>query len=276
VVRKDLPNPAKGQEDTNPTQRQENIMAQIPSLQEMLEAGVHFGHQTRRWNPRMKPYILTSRNGIYVINLEKTLEALQRAVEKILRVRSTGASVLFVGTKATIQGAVRDEATRSGQPYVTTRWLGGMLTNYQTIRKSIKHLEDIERMENDGVLTDLTKKEASDLMEEKTRLQDVFGGIRNLRNLPGLVFIADAKTEQIAIAEAKRLGIPTVAIVDTNTDPTLVDYPIPANDDAIKSVRLIASTIANAVMSGGQPQAAPVLAAPAAVAVAPAVAEVVA
>jgi small subunit ribosomal protein S2 len=275
VVRKDLPNPAKGQEDTNPTQTG-NIMAQIPSLQEMLEAGVHFGHQTRRWNPRMKPYILTSRNGIYVINLEKTLEALQRAVEKILRVRSTGASVLFVGTKATIQGAVRDEATRSGQPYVTTRWLGGMLTNYQTIRKSIKHLEDIERMENEGVLTDLTKKEASELMEEKTRLQDVFGGIRNLRNLPGLVFIADAKTEQIAIAEAKRLGIPTVAIVDTNTDPTLVDYPIPANDDAIKSVRLIAATIANAVMSGGQPQSAPVLPVPAAVAAAPAVAEVVA
>jgi len=243
-------------------------MAQIPSLQEMLEAGVHFGHQTRRWNPRMKPYILTSRNGIYVINLEKTLDALQRAVEKILRVRATGASVLFVGTKITIQGAVRDEATRAGQPFVTTRWLGGMLTNYQTIRKSIKHLEDIERMENDGVLTDLTKKEASELMEEKGRLQDVFGGIRNLRTLPGLVFIA----------EAKRLNIPTVAIVDTNTDPTLVDYPIPANDDAIKSVRLIASTIANAVISGGQaPAPAPAIpvAAPIAAPVA-AVAEVVA
>lgn len=226
-------------------------MAQIPTLQEMLEAGVHFGHQTRRWNPRMKPYILTARNGIYVINLEKTLEALQRAVEKVLRVRATGASVLFVGTKATIQGAVRDEAMRSGQPFVTTRWLGGMLTNYQTIRKSIKHLEDIERMENEGVLTDLTKKEASDLMEEKAHLQDVFGGIRNLRSLPGIVFIADAKTEQIALAEARRLNIPTVAIVDTNTDPSNIDFPIPANDDAIKSVRLIASTIANAVLSTG-------------------------
>jgi small subunit ribosomal protein S2 len=248
-------------------------MSQIPSLQEMLEAGVHFGHQTRRWNPRMKPYILTARNGIYVINLEKTLEALQRAVEKILRVRATGASVLFVGTKPTIQGAVRDEATRAGQPYVTTRWLGGMLTNYQTIRKSIKHLEDIERMENEGVLTDLTKKEASELMTEKADLQDVFGGIRNLRTLPGLVFIADAKTEQIALAEAKRLNIPTVAIVDTNTDPTIVDFPIPANDDAIKSVRLIASTIANAVMSGEQAPAAPV-AAPAVAA--PVAAEVVA
>ena len=176
-------------------------MSQIPSLQEMLEAGVHFGHQTRRWNPRMKPYILTARNGIYVINLEKTLEALQRAVEKILRVRATGASVLFVGTKPTIQGAVRDEATRAGQPYVTTRWLGGMLTNYQTIRKSIKHLEDIERMENEGVLTDLTKKEASELMTEKADLQDVFGGIRNLRTLPGLVFIADAKTDKILGAQ---------------------------------------------------------------------------
>ena len=192
--------------------------------------------------------------------------------------RSTGASVLFVGTKATIQGAVRDEATRSGQPFVTTRWLGGMLTNYQTIRKSIKKLEDIERMENEGVLADLTKKEASELMEEKGHLTDVFGGIRNMRTLPGLVFVADAKTEQIALAEAKRLGIPTVAIVDTNTDPTLVDFPIPANDDAIKSVRLIAATVANAVMSGASvPYYAPSGAAPAAPAAAPvAVAEVVA
>lgn len=249
-------------------------MAQIPTIQEMLEAGVHFGHQTRRWNPRMKPYIHASRNGIYVIDLEKTLECLQRAVEKVLRVRATGASVLFVGTKATIQGAVRDEAIRVGMPYVTTRWLGGMLTNYQTIRKSIKKLEDIERMENDGVLADLTKKEASDLMEQKTHLLDVFGGIRNMRALPGVVFIADAKTEQIALAEAKRLNIPTVAIVDTNTDPNLVDYPIPANDDAIKAVRLIASTIANAVISG---VSAPVSAAPvAAPAAAVAAAEVVA
>lgn len=242
-------------------------MAQIPSIQELLEAGVHFGHQTRRWNPRMKQFILTARNGIYVIDLEKTLDSLQRAVEKILRVRATGASVLFVGTKATIQGAVREEAIRAGMPFVTTRWLGGMLTNYQTIRKSIKKLEDIERMENDGVLADLTKKEASELLEQKTHLTDVFGGIRTMRNLPGAVFIADAKTEQIALAEAKRLNIPTIAIVDTNTDPNLVDYPIPANDDAIKSVRLIASTIANAVMSGASaPVAAPVAAPAAAVA----------
>ncbi len=248
-------------------------MAQIPSIQELLEAGVHFGHQTRRWNPRMKQFILTARNGIYVIDLEKTLDSLQRAVEKILRVRATGASVLFVGTKATIQGAVREEATRAGQPFVTTRWLGGMLTNYQTIRKSIKKLEDIERMENDGVLADLTKKEASELMEQKTHLTDVFGGIRNMRSLPGAVFVADAKTEQIALAEAKRLNIPTIAIVDTNTDPNLVDYPIPANDDAIKSVRLIASTIANAVMSGAS---APAAAAPVAAPVAAVAAEVVA
>ena len=247
-------------------------MAQIPTIQEMLEAGVHFGHQTRRWNPRMKPYILTARNGIYVIDLEKTLECLQRAVEKILRVRATGASVLFVGTKLTIQGAVREEASRVGMPYVTTRWLGGMLTNYQTIRKSIKKLEDIERMENEGVLADLTKKEASELLEQKAHLTDVFGGIRNMRSLPGAVFVADAKTEQIALAEAKRLNIPTIAIVDTNTDPNLVDYPIPANDDAIKSVRLIAATIANAVMSGAS---APVASASAAAPVA-ASAEVVA
>ena len=253
-------------------------MAQIPTIQEMLEAGVHFGHQTRRWNPRMKPYIHAARNGIYVIDLEKTLECLQRAVEKVLRVRTTGATVLFVGTKPTIQGAVRDEAMRVGMPFVTTRWLGGMLTNCQTIRKSIKKLEDIERMENDGVLADLTKKEASELMEQKTHLLDVFGGIRNMRTLPGVVFIADAKTEQIALAEAKRLNIPTVAIVDTNTDPNLVDYPIPANDDAIKAVRLIAATIANAVMSTGAQSpvaAAPVVAPVAAAVVAPA-AEVVA
>jgi len=266
VVRKDLPEPAKGA-DVQPKPIEEKPMSQIPSLQEMLEAGVHFGHQTRRWNPRMKPYILTARSGIYVIDLEKTLECMQRAVSKVLQVRATGASVLFVGTKPTIAGAVREEAARSGQPWVTTRWLGGMLTNYQTIRKSIKHLEDIERMEGEGILADLAKKEANDLLIEKDRLVDVFGGIRNMRTLPGLVFVADAKTEQIALAEARRLNIPTVAIVDTNTDPNLVDFPIPANDDAIKAVKLIAGTIANAVISGsGAPATAPVAAAPAAVA----------
>lgn len=255
MVRKDLPGSEKGA-DVQPTPIEET-MSQIPTLQEMLEAGVHFGHQTRRWNPRMKPYILTARSGIYVIDLEKTLECLQRAVSKVLQVRATGASVLFVGTKPTIAGAVREEAQRSGQPWVTTRWLGGMLTNYQTIRKSIKSLEDIERMETDGVLADLAKKEANDLLIEKDRLVDVFGGIRNMRTLPGLVFVADAKTEQIALAEARRLNIPTVAIVDTNTDPNMVDFPIPANDDAIKAVKLIAGTIANAVISGSGSSAAP-------------------
>jgi small subunit ribosomal protein S2 len=231
----------------------------------MLEAGVHFGHQTRRWDPRMKPYILTARNGIYVIDLEKTQTCLQEALLKVSQVRSSGQSVLFVGTKPTIAGAVAEEARRSGSNFVTTRWLGGMLTNYQTVRQSIKRLEEIERMERDGLMQEVNKKEAATLNEEREHLLSLFEGIRDMRSLPGLVFVADAKSEDIALREARRLRIPTVAIVDTNTNPLLVDYPIPGNDDAIKSIKLIAAAVADTILasvpSGRQsPAAAPVAA----------------
>ncbi len=221
----------------------------LPSLQAMLEAGVHFGHQTRRWDPRMKPYILTARNGIYVIDLEKTQQCLQEALLKVSQVRSAGQSVLFVGTKPTIAGAVKEEATRSNSFFVCTRWLGGMLTNYQTVRQSIKRLEEIERMERDGLLLEVNKKEAATLNEERTNLLSLFEGIRDMRALPGLVFVADAKSEDLALREARRLRIPTVAIVDTNTNPAMVDYPIPGNDDAIKSIKLIAAAISDTILA---------------------------
>ncbi len=220
----------------------------LPSLQNMLEAGVHFGHQTRRWDPRMKPYILMARNGIYVIDLEKTQRCLQEALLKVSEVCAAGQTVLFVGTKPTIAGAVQEEAKRANSFYVTTRWLGGMLTNYQTVRLSIKRMEEIEQMERDGIMQEVSKKEASTLHEEHDRLISLFDGIRNMRTLPGLIFVADAKSEDIALREAARLRIPTVAITDTNTNPMLVDYPIPGNDDAIKSVKLITASIADAVL----------------------------
>ncbi len=221
----------------------------LPSLQAMLEAGVHFGHQTRRWDPRMKPYILTARNGIYVIDLEKTQRCLQEALLKVSEVRAAGQSILFVGTKPTIGGAVQEEAKRANSFYVSTRWLGGMLTNYQTVRQSIKRLEEIERMERDGLMQEVAKKEAATLNEEREHLLSLFAGIRDMRTLPGLVFVADAKSEDIALREARRLRIPTVAITDTNTNPSLVDYPIPGNDDAIKSVRLIAASVADTILA---------------------------
>ncbi|MEN9353267.1 MAG: hypothetical protein RL318_592 [Fibrobacterota bacterium] len=240
----------------------------LPSLQAMLEAGVHFGHQTRRWDPRMKPYILTARNGIYVIDLEKTQRCLQEALLKVSQVRSEGKSVLFVGTKPTISGAVAEEAKRSGSNFVTTRWLGGMLTNYQTVRQSIKRLEEIERMERDGLMQEVNKKEAATLNEEREHLLALFEGIRDMRSLPGLVFVADAKSEDIALREARRLRIPTIAIVDTNTNPLAVDYPIPGNDDAIKSVKLIAAAVSDTILAsapaGRQAPAAAPVAAPAA------------
>lgn len=225
-------------------------MAQIPTIQEMLEAGVHFGHQTRRWNPRMKPYILTARNGIYVIDLEKTLECLQRAVEKILRVRATGASVLFVGTKPTIQGAVREEASRVGMPYVTTRWLGGMLTNYQTIRTRVRRMEEIEGMIESGVMATLPKKEQAGLKKELVKLQAALGGIRDMQDLPAAIFVVDTKHEENAIKEAARLHIPVIGLIDTNADPDEVDFGIPANDDAIRSVNLLCTVAADAIIAG--------------------------
>lgn len=221
------------------------------SLQELLEAGAHFGHQTKRWNPKMKRYILCSRNGIYIVDLEKTINGINSFVNKVKQEVAAGGKVLFVGTKKQIKDCIREEASRCGMPYVTERWLGGMLTNFQTIRQSIRKLEKIEAMENDGTMEALPKKEALSLAKKKGKLLDVLGGIRHIRKTPSLVFVVDTIKEHIAVAEARRLRIPIGGIVDTNCDPEELDYVIPGNDDALKSVSLITRTIADAVIEAG-------------------------
>jgi small subunit ribosomal protein S2 len=228
----------------------------IPSIQEMLEAGVHFGHLTKRWNPKMRPYILTESNGIYVLDLEKTQVGLKKAIEAVRRVRAQGRPVLFVGTKKTLKDCVKEEATRAGQFYVTERWLGGMLTNFPTVRKSIKRLEDIEKMETDGVMKELNKKEVLGLNKEHAKLSSIFGGIRHMKTLPGALFVTDTEHEHIAVHEAGRLGIPVIGIVDTNSNPDQIAFPIPGNDDALKSVNLLTRAIADALV-GGESQPAP-------------------
>jgi small subunit ribosomal protein S2 len=222
----------------------------VVSMREMLEAGVHFGHQTRRWNPKMKKYIFTERNGIYIIDLQKTLRQIEEAYELMRKTAERGERVLFVGTKKQAKDVVRREAERCGQFFVTERWLGGMLTNYQTIRQSIRRLETLDKMSKDGTYESLTKKEVLRLDRERGKLQASLGGIRDMGRLPGLVFIVDTKKEKIAAAEARRLEIPIVAIVDTNGNPDEVDLPIPGNDDAIRSVTLITGAMANAVLEG--------------------------
>ncbi len=219
----------------------------IPTIQEMLDAGVHFGHLTKRWNPKMRPYILTERNGIYVLDLEKTRTGLERAVEAVRQIRRQGRPVLFVGTKKTLKDCIKEEALRAGQFYVTERWLGGMLTNFPTVRKSIKRLEDIEKMETDGVMKELNKKEVLGLNKEHAKLEAIFGGIRNMKTLPGALFVSDTEHEHIAVHEANRLKIPVIGIVDSNSNPDLVTYPIPGNDDALKSVSLLTRVISDAL-----------------------------
>ncbi len=219
----------------------------LPEIKEMLEAGVHFGHLTKRWNPKMRKFILTEKNGIYVIDLAKTQDCLGRAIDAIQKIRRTGKSVLFVGTKKTIKDCMREEAERCGQFYVTERWLGGMLTNFSTVKKSIKRLEDIEKMEADGLFKEITKKEVLSINKERAKLEGIFSGIRNMKTLPGALFVVDSEHEEIAIHEANRLRIPVFAILDTNSDPDKVTYPIPGNDDAIKSVGLLTSVFANAI-----------------------------
>lgn len=216
----------------------------LPQIEDLLQAGSHFGHQTQRWNPKMKPFILTEKNGIYVLNLEKTLTQLQLAGQVASRISSQGKTVLFVGTKATARIVVQEAAEKCGQFYVTNRWLGGMLTNFQTVRKSIKQIEKIEDMEKQGLFKEMTKKEVLDLNREKDKLLHVLGGIRDMRGLPGLVVICDLNHEHIAVSEARRLHIPIIGICDTNVNPELVDYPIPSNDDAVKAVKLIMDYIA--------------------------------
>lgn len=216
-------------------------------VKELLDAGVHFGHQTRRWNPKMKPFIFEARNGIHIINLSKTLAHLEAACEFLHSTVAKGNRVLFVGTKKQAQQAVKDVATETGQLYVTERWLGGTLTNFQTIKNSMARLQELEKMEADGTINTYGKQEQASLRREAARLHKYFDGIRTMDRHPGALFVVDIKRERNAVAEARRLKIPVVAIVDTNCDPDLVDYPIPGNDDAIRSVRMILTTVGQVI-----------------------------
>lgn len=224
-------------------------MPQI-TMRELLEAGVHFGHQTRRWNPKMKPYVFGARNGIYIIDLQKTVEQTRNACEFAARVTSEGKKVLFVGTKKQAKDVVEEEAKRSGMYFVTNRWLGGMLTNYQTVKASIDRLKKIEAQKASEDWKDISKKEQSRLERELEKLKKSLGGIEEMKKLPGAVFIIDTEKEHIAIKEAKKLGIPTIAVVDTNCDPSNITHVIPGNDDAIRSVRLFARLIADSCLEG--------------------------
>lgn len=224
----------------------------VVTMKQLLEAGVHFGHQTRRWNPKMAEYIFTERNGIYIIDLQKTVRKIDEAYNFIRDTAAQGGSVLFVGTKKQAQESIKEEADRCGMYYVNVRWLGGMLTNWQTIKKRIGRLEELERMETEGTFTVLPKKEVMQLLAEKERLNKYLGGIKNMPGLPQAIYVVDPRKERIAIAEARKLGIPIVAIVDTNCDPDEVDYVIPGNDDAIRAVKLLTSKMADAVLEGKQ------------------------
>ena len=222
------------------------------SMREMLEAGCHFGHQTRRWNPKMAPYIYTERNGIYIIDLQKTVKKLEEAYNFVRQLSENGQSLLFVGTKKQAQEAIKDEAARCGQYYVNARWLGGMMTNFKTMRTRIDRLAQLRKMQEDGTFAMLPKKEVIKHQGEIAKLEKYLGGVKEMKKLPGALFIVDPRKERNAIAEARKLNIPIVAIVDTNCDPDEIDYVIPGNDDAIRAIRLIAVTMANAVMEGRQ------------------------
>ena len=224
----------------------------VISMKQLLEAGVHFGHQTRRWNPKMKKYIFTERSGIYIIDLQKTVKKLEEAYFFMRDVAAEGKDILFVGTKKQAQESIESEAKRCCQYYVSNRWLGGMLTNFKTMRSRVAKLNEIDKLEETGDINLLPKKEIIKLMGEKEKLEKNLGGIRDLTSIPGAIFIVDPRKERIAVAEAKTLGIPIIAIVDTNCDPDEIDYPIPGNDDAIRAVKLIAAKMADAVIEGKQ------------------------
>ena len=227
-------------------------MSQVISMKQLLEAGVHFGHQTRRWNPKMAPYIFTERNGIYIIDLQKTVKKIEEAYFFARDIAAEGKSILFVGTKKQAQEAIKEEAERVGMYYVNARWLGGMLTNFKTMRRRIDRLNQLKKMEEDGTFDLLLKKEVIKLQAEIAKLEKYLGGVKEMNKLPGAMFIVDPRKERNAIAEARRLGIPVIAIVDTNCDPEEVDYVIPGNDDAIRAIKLISQTIANAVVEARQ------------------------
>ena len=224
----------------------------VVSMKQLLEAGVHFGHQTRRWNPKMAPYIFTERNGIYIIDLQKTVRKLEDAYNYVRDLSADNGTLLFVGTKKQAQDSIREEATRAGMPYVNARWLGGMLTNFKTIQNRIKRLQQLKAMKEDGTFDLLTKKEAAKLDLEIEKLEKFLGGITGMKKIPDAMFIVDPRKERIAVAEAHKLGIPIIAIVDTNCDPDEIDYVIPGNDDAIRAVRLISGAMADAVIEGRQ------------------------
>ena len=224
----------------------------VVSMKQLLEAGVHFGHQTRRWNPKMAEYIFTERNGIYIIDLQKTVKKLEEAYMFVRDLTADGGEILFVGTKKQAQISIKEEAERCGMPYVDARWLGGMMTNFRTIRRRIDRLNQLRKMAEDGTFDMLPKKEVIKLNGEIERLEKFLGGIQNMKKIPAALFIVDPRKERIAVAEAKKLHIPIVAIVDTNCDPDEIDYVIPGNDDAIRAVKLIAATMANAVLEGRQ------------------------
>ena len=224
----------------------------VVSMKQLLEAGVHFGHQTRRWNPKMATYIYTERNGIYIIDLQKTVKKLEEAYSFVRSLAENGQTILFVGTKKQAADAVKEEASRVGMYYVNARWLGGMLTNFKTMRTRIDRLAQLKKMQEDGTFDMLPKKEVMKLLGEMEKLEKYLGGVKEMKKLPGALFVVDPRKEHNAIAEARKLHIPIVAIVDTNCDPDEIDYVIPANDDAIRAIRLIASTMANAVQEGRQ------------------------
>lgn len=225
-------------------------MANIISMKQLLEAGVHFGHQTRRWNPKMRPFIFMDRNGIHIIDLQQTVARLNEAYKFVKDLAARGETILFVGTKKQAQEAVAEEAQRCGMYYVNHRWLGGMLTNFQTIQSRIRYLRELEARRDRGEFERLPKKEAKRLLDDIARLERTLGGIKDMRRLPGAVFIVDTRKERTAVLEARRLEIPVIALADTNCDPDEMDYPIPANDDAIRAVRLLCSKIADAVIEG--------------------------
>ena len=220
----------------------------VVTMKNLLESGVHFGHQVKRWDPRMKKYIFAERNGIHIIDLQKTIAAIKDGYDEVRRVTASGKSILFVGTKKQAQQAVQKEAERCGMFYVNNRWLGGMLTNFSTIKKSLQRLKKIEKMEIDGTFDNLTKKEVAALQKEKAKLEKNLGGIKEMKELPGALFVIDTHKEQLAVAEARRMGIPIIAVVDTNCNPEGIDFPIPGNDDAIRAISLFTSIIANAVI----------------------------
>ncbi len=243
---------AKSKNGGGENPKKESNTMSVVSMKQLLEAGVHFGHQTRRWNPKMAEYIFTERNGIYIIDLQKTVKKIEEAYLFVRQIAADGGSILFVGTKKQAQDAIKEEALRCEQYYVNTRWLGGMMTNFKTIKKSIAKLNNLQKMAEDGTFDLLPKKEVAVLQKETADLERNLGGIKTMKTLPAAIFVVDPKKETNAVEEARKLGIPVIAIVDTNCDPDVIDYVVPGNDDAIRAIKLIASVMADAVLEGKQ------------------------